>query len=131
MSDGELIFVYGTLRSGGTRDAEAFYPGARFLGPGRVRGALHHLGDYPGIRLDETAGWVVGNLVHVTPEALAGFDEWEGIDASTPTGGPYRRVQAHVTRPDGSLAIAWVYEAAAARVEGHPVIASGDWLAAH
>lgn len=124
-SGGELVFVYGTLRPGASRDAEAFFPGATFLGPARVRGVLYDLGDYPGVHLDDSAGWIVGEIVRVTAEALAGFDAWEGVDA-----GLYRRVPVTVERPDAPPLTTWIYEIADA-CEGRPVISSGDWLAAH
>jgi len=37
----ERIFLYGTLRRGGSRDARKFYEGAEFVAPARVRGVLH------------------------------------------------------------------------------------------
>lgn len=124
-SGDEMVFVYGTLRRGASRDAEAFFPGAKFLGCGRVRGVLYDLGDYPGLHLNDSAGWVVGEIVGVSKEALAEFDDWEGIDA-----GLYRRVRVTVERPDDSPLTTWIYEITDA-CEGRPVISSGDWLAAH
>jgi gamma-glutamylcyclotransferase (GGCT)/AIG2-like uncharacterized protein YtfP len=123
----ERIFLYGTLRRGGTRDIETFYDGAEFLGGGRVRGVLHDFIDYPGLRLAPDAGPVRGEVFDVTAETLARLDEWEGIDPAAPDDGEYRRIRARIERA-GRLETCWLYEATAAKCAGRPVIASGDWL---
>jgi gamma-glutamylcyclotransferase (GGCT)/AIG2-like uncharacterized protein YtfP len=125
----ERIFLYGTLRRGGSRDATRFYAGAEFVAQARVRGVLHDFGEYPGLRLDAEAGWVRGEIFEVTAEALAGLDEWEGIDPAAPDAGEYRRVSASVRREDDGDETCWVYEIAEARCASRPVIASGDWIA--
>ena len=125
----ERIFLYGTLRRGGSRDARVFYPGAEFVAPARVRGALFDLGAYPGLKLDSSAGWVRGELFDVTGEALAGLDEWEGLDAADADAGEYRRVRVAATREDGAVEACWVYEIREALCVARPLIASGDWLA--
>lgn len=130
MAEGrERIFLYGTLRRGGSRDATRFYTGAEFVAAARVHGVLHDFGEYPGLRLAAEAGWVRGEIFEVTAEALAGLDEWEGIDPAAPDSGEYRRVRAGVRREDGTDEICWIYEIAEACCEGRPVIASGDWIA--
>lgn len=125
----ERIFLYGTLRRGASRDATRFYSGVEFIVTARVRGRLYDLGEYPGLRLDGTADWVVGEVFDVTPGALAGLDEWEGIPAGATEGGEYRRLRADVVTEGGGTLPCWVYEVSAERVAGAPVIASGDWLA--
>ncbi|MDD5199749.1 MAG: gamma-glutamylcyclotransferase [Terrimicrobiaceae bacterium] len=128
-SASQRIFLYGTLRRGGSRDALAHYDGAEFVAPARVRGVLHDFVDYPGLLLDPAADWVRGELFDVTPGALAGLDEWEGIDPREPATCGYRRVRVQAHRDDGAMETCWVYEIAADRCAGRPVIASGDWLA--
>ena len=120
----ERIFLYGTLRRGGTRDVLRHYEGAVFVGPARVRGVLHDLGDYPGLRLADDDGWVLGESFDVSARALALLDEWEGIGETD----EYRRVRLSVVRDD-AVEICWGYEAAAWKCAGRPVIPSGDWLA--
>lgn len=124
---GGRIFLYGTLRRGASRDATVFYEGVRFLGGARVRGRLHDFEEYPGLRLDDEADWVVGELFDVTAPALVALDEWEGI---TPDGttGEYRRIRVSAEREDGTRESCWVYEVSKARSAGCPVIASGDWM---
>lgn len=129
MAGRERIFLYGTLRRGGSRDATRFYVGAEFVAAARVRGVLHDFGEYPGLRLGAEAGWVHGEIFEVTAQALAGLDEWEGIDPAAPDAGEYRRVRASVRREDGGDETCWIYEIAEARCAGRPVIASGDWIA--
>lgn len=125
----ERIFLYGTLRRGGSRDVRRFYRGAGFVGEARVRGTLYDLGDYPGLRLDEGGGWVAGELFDVAPETLARLDEWEMIDPAAPDAGEYRRVRLVAERPGGVPEECWGYEIAREKCIGRPVIASGDWLA--
>jgi gamma-glutamylcyclotransferase (GGCT)/AIG2-like uncharacterized protein YtfP len=129
MSGGGRIFLYGTLRRGGSRDATRFYDGVEFVAPARVRGVLVDFGEYPGLRLDAAAGWVAGELFDVTPGALAGLDEWEGIDPAAPDAGEYRRVRATVERADGVAEECWIYEARASACAGRPAIPGGDWIA--
>lgn len=125
----ERIFLYGTLRRGASRDVTRFYRGVRFVTAARVRGRLHDFGEYPGLRLDEAAGWVVGETFEVTPEALAALDEWEGIPPETTNGAEYRRLRAEVETEGGGSTECWLYEASAERCAGASVIPSGDWLA--
>lgn len=125
----ERIFLYGTLRRGASRDVLAHYAGTEFVASARVRGTLHDFGDYPGLRLDASAGWVRGEIFDVDAVTLAGLDEWEGIDPAAPTAGEYRRVRVEAERDDGALETCWVYEIMAEKCAGRPVIASGDWLA--
>ncbi len=122
------LFVYGTLRRGGSRDATVHYEGVRFLASAGVRGRLHDLGDYPGLRLDPGAAWVRGEIFDVTAAALARLDEWEGIGASGSSSGEYRRVKTEAHRDDGGRQTVWVYEIAEARCAGAPLMPTGDWL---
>ena len=113
----ERIFLYGTLRRGGSRDVLRHYDGAEF--------------DYPGLRLSDAAGWVAGELFDVTPAALAALDEWEGLGPGDTDLGEYRRVRLTVEREDGAagtLETCWGYEAVAEKCAGRPVIAGGDWI---
>jgi gamma-glutamylcyclotransferase (GGCT)/AIG2-like uncharacterized protein YtfP len=125
----ERIFLYGTLRRGGTRDVETFYGGAEFLGAARVRGVLYDLGDYPGLSLSAGDGWVSGEVFDVMPEVLAKLDEWEGIDPESPDDGEYRRVRIAAELAGGGVESCWAYEIDAARCAGRSVISSGDWIA--
>ncbi|HEY8904120.1 MAG TPA: gamma-glutamylcyclotransferase family protein [Chthoniobacterales bacterium] len=128
-ADRERIFLYGTLRRGGSRDVLKHYDGATFVVSAQVRGVLYDLGEYPGVRLDRSAGWVRGELFDVTAEGMAALDDWEGIDPQAPGDGPYRRVRALVERDDDAPDVCWIYEIAKQRCADRPIIASGDWIA--
>lgn len=80
----EVVFVYGTLRSGASNDWRM--AGARFLGAGRVRGVMVKVDWYPGVVL-QGEGWVSGEIYEVGLESLRDLDEFEGVGE----GGEYRR----------------------------------------
>lgn len=128
-ADLERIFLYGTLRRGGSRDVLKYYKGASFVAMAQVRGVLYDLGEYPGIRLKSSAGWVQGELFDINAAGMAALDDWEGIDPQAPGDGPYRRVRALVDWEDGTPDVCWIYEIAKQQCKGMPIIPSGDWLA--
>jgi gamma-glutamylcyclotransferase (GGCT)/AIG2-like uncharacterized protein YtfP len=124
----EQVFVYGTLRRGGSN---AFrMAGAEFVGKGRVEGKLYVISWYPGMVLGRESGWVTGEVYRVSPEQLRALDEFEGISANEMEGAEYRRVGADVILDgmpcDDTLhchAFEWNGPVAEERR-----IASGDWL---
>jgi len=75
------VFVYGTLKRGGTN--HAYLARQRFLGKARTAPgfALFSLGDYPGMvhMPGDTAG-VTGELWMVDDTCLAELDRLEGVD---------------------------------------------------
>lgn len=124
----ELVFVYGTLRRGGSN---AFrMEGADFRGAARVEGELHAITWYPGLTLKAGAGWVIGELYAVGPEQMAALDEFEGLSSGEVEGSEYRRVrvpvQLHETT-EQEMTEAWAYEWIGPL---NPVnqILSGDWM---
>lgn len=125
----ERIFLYGTLRRGGSRDVLQHYGGASFIATAQVRGVLYDLGEYPGLRLDPSAGWIQGELFDIDEAGMAALDDWEGIDPQAPDDGPYRRVRTQVARDDGTTEVCWIYEIADHRCADKPIILSGDWIA--
>lgn len=123
---GEPVFVYGTLRRGGSN---AFrMDGAEFVGPGTVGGALYRISWYPGLVLDDE-GRVTGEVYRVGPELLRALDEFEGLAAGEIEGSEYRRVKVEALLGDGEELEVWVYEWKGAFNEDER-IQSGDWLAA-
>lgn len=121
----ELVFVYGTLRRGGSN---AFrMEGAGFRGAARVEGELHAITWYPGLTLKPGAGWVIGELYAVGPEQMAALDEFEGLSAGEVEGSEYRRVRVPVFLEDGAEEEAWAYEWIGP-VDPLRVVSSGDWL---
>jgi gamma-glutamylcyclotransferase (GGCT)/AIG2-like uncharacterized protein YtfP len=50
-----LVFVYGTLRSGGARAMSKRFPNSKFIADAKVSGSLYDLGAYPGLLLNESS----------------------------------------------------------------------------
>lgn len=127
----DLLFVYGTLRRGGSNDIARIAPAARFAGMARVRGRLYDLGAYPALLLEASdgAGWVVGELYAIP------YHEWPALDALeepvTPQrpDGEYFKVIATVQAGDGTPRQVWTYTANPAVVALDREIAHGDWIA--
>ena len=118
MEPKEIIFVYGTLRAGGSNHFRL--SGAGTLGAGSVRGRLYRVDWYPALFADAAAGPVLGELFAVSTDTLAALDAFEGRE--------YRRVRIAVTPADGGeLVNAWVWEFIEP-VDESRRIANGDWL---
>jgi len=102
------VFVYGTLRRGGSN---AFRMDAgEWLGSATVRGRLYKIDWYPGLVLDPAGDPIPGDLFEVGVAQLAELDEFEGVSAAEVEGSVYRRVETIATRPDGSTVTAWIWE---------------------
>jgi gamma-glutamylcyclotransferase (GGCT)/AIG2-like uncharacterized protein YtfP len=129
MSDeaGEWVFVYGTLRRGGSN---AFrMNGAEFVSAGKAGGAMFVISWYPGLVLDMEQGHVLGDLYRVGPEQLAALDEFEGLAAGELEGSEYRRVKTEVILLDNPYGAvdAWVWEWKG-KVDPSRKVLSGDWM---
>lgn len=121
----ETVFVYGTLRRGGSNHFRM--DGAGFIAAGRVRGKIYRIDWYPGLVLDEEDGTVVGEVYAVGTAQLRALDEFEGLSAGEIEGSEYRRVRTCFTSDDGHETSAWVWEWLGP-VQESARIASGDWL---
>ena len=115
---GETVFVYGTLRRGGSNHFRM--QNARFFAPGSVRGRLYSIDWYPGLVLDDAADEVIGEIYQVSPASLESLDHFEGNE--------YRRVRVMVAHPNATPLSAWVWEWLGPCDENQR-IKSGDWLA--
>ena len=122
---GELVFVYGTLRRGGSNSFRM--DGAEFVSAGKVAGRLYSISWYPGLVLDDGPESVDGDVYRVGASQLAALDEFEGISANEIEGAEYRRVRTEVRTGDGEVVVAWSYEWKGP-VEDSKRILSGDWL---
>jgi len=112
------VFVYGTLRRGGSNHFRM--EGGRWLGTASVRGRLYRVDWYPALTLDSEAGPVTGDLIEVAEDRLPLLDDYEGSE--------YRRVMAQVTNAGGEQVSAWLWEWNEGS-DGLQRIAGGDWLA--
>ena len=123
-ADRENVFVYGTLRRGGSHHWRM--EGADFIASGTVAGRMYRFDWYPGLVLGGE-GEVKGEVFAVGAEQLAALDVFEGLSAGEIEGSEYRRVKTPVTTADGTLT-AWAWEWVGP-VDESMRIAGGDWLA--
>jgi gamma-glutamylcyclotransferase (GGCT)/AIG2-like uncharacterized protein YtfP len=126
---GELIFVYGTLRSGCTTGAHQTYlTDATFITPAKIKGKLFKVSYYPALIIDETADWVIGEVYQLASAAqLAALDAYEECTYPAQPQQEYQRRKVEVLTDAGDYLSAWVYayQHASAHLE---FIASGDFL---
>ncbi|MEM6295843.1 MAG: gamma-glutamylcyclotransferase family protein [Myxococcota bacterium] len=123
------LFVYGSLRTGaGHPMHERLQNGARDAIDARVRGRLFAVDWYPGLVLDDEAGWVVGQLWRDVDSALwPVLDAYEACGLDDPLPHEYVRTTTAITTVAGVVE-AWVYAYVLPVANLQPVI-SGDWLA--
>ena len=115
----ERVFVYGTLRSGGTQHGRM--AGAEFITYGTVRGRLYRIDWYPGIVPDDAGAEISGEVYAVGPALLAQLDTFEGSE--------FRRVSVEVDCVGGQRPplTACVWEWIGSADETRRII-GGDWL---
>lgn len=113
------VFVYGTLRNGGSNHFRM--DGAIFVMAAHVRGRLYGIDWYPGLILDEAGDKVIGEVYTVTPEILRQLDVFEGSS--------YRRTIAELCQTSAvqSLQAAWLWEWLGP-VDEFQRISNGDWF---
>ncbi len=122
-----LVFVYGTLRRGGSNDINLREPAPRWVGQAKLAGVLHDLGPYPGLVLGaENSVAVKGEVYAIEPPFEHNLDILEGL-APSPTGEYLKRLLP--VSVEGREFHCIVYEINPQRSHGCPVIASGDWIA--
>jgi gamma-glutamylcyclotransferase (GGCT)/AIG2-like uncharacterized protein YtfP len=121
----ELVFVYGTLRRGGTNHFRM--SGADLVAEGVVKGRIYRISWYPGLVLGDE-GEVKGEVYSVDAAQLLELDTFEGLSAGEMGGSEYRRVKAVVSRPDGNTLSAWVWEWIGP-FDVKDLLAQGDWIA--
>jgi gamma-glutamylcyclotransferase (GGCT)/AIG2-like uncharacterized protein YtfP len=108
----QLLFVYGTLRRGFSRHKFLKAARAQFLSLGTVHGELYDLGDYPGAEPSPHPRALITGEIYRLPhaeQALQVLDEVEGVRASSPGSGEYRRDSVRVTLRNGQMVDAWIY----------------------
>lgn len=121
----QAVFVYGTLRKGGSNHFRM--EAADFLGRGNIAGRMWKIDWYPIlIRGGDTT--VRGELYLVSEENLALLDEFEGITPDSAKPREYRRVKTTVTLNCGGQREAWVWEWGGATALAEP-LDGDDWLA--
>lgn len=125
-SSARRVFVYGTLRAGGSNDIRRFRPLPQWVGRGAVAGTLYDLGAYPGVTLGGD-GRVVGEVYTVCAAVEAALDHLEEVRHDD--NGEYRRRMVRVTVEGVGDVECLVYEIHPERVREAAVIHGGDWMA--
>lgn len=118
------VFVYGTLRAGGTNDIRRYAPAPAFVGGATVAGVLHDLGAYPGMVLGGSSS-VRGEVYRIDSDLEAALDRLEEVTEDD--SGEYVKRYVAVMVRDVSLRCL-VYEIHPSRIAQPAVIDSGDWL---
>lgn len=121
----QLVFIYGSLRRGGSNHFRM--AGAEFIASGTITGRMYRIDWYPGLVLDEAGDEIHGEVYSVGPELLSALDVFEGFSAGETQGSEYRRVQTTVVQQDSSTLTAWVWEWLGL-VDESQRFSDGDWL---
>ncbi len=121
----QTVFVYGTLRRGGSNHFRM--AGAEFITSGTITGRMYRIDWYPGIVLDPAGDEIHGEAYSVDPDLLAALDVFEGVSAGEVDGSEYRRVLTTVVKKDSKILNAWVWEWLG-MVDESQRISDGDWL---
>jgi gamma-glutamylcyclotransferase (GGCT)/AIG2-like uncharacterized protein YtfP len=120
-----FVFVYGTLRRGGSNHFRL--AGAEFISAGTITGRMYRIDWYPGLVLDPAGGEIHGEIYAVSPELLAALDCFEGLSTGEIQGSEYRRVLTTVVQRNSQTQEAWVWEWLGLTNESQQ-IHDGDWL---
>jgi gamma-glutamylcyclotransferase (GGCT)/AIG2-like uncharacterized protein YtfP len=123
------VFVYGTLRKGGSNHFRM--DGADFAGSGKVAGGIYLIDSnpelvFPALKTD-TPGHVVGEVYRVSEIQLKALDAFEGISGHDEEACEYRRVMVEVEMESGGHQNAWVWEWNSG-LDGARSLPEGDWL---
>lgn len=123
MKTGDLLFVYGTLRTGERADL-SHNPLAKPAGSTRINGELYSVGWFPGVKLpdeslsfDSSQPTVTGDVFEVTSDKLVTMlDHYECY--------PSLFDRSQVDTEDGRTVWVYTYNA---EVHSDSRIPSGDW----
>ena len=118
------VFVYGTLRAGGSNDIARWQPAAHLVGAAEIAGTLYDLGPYPGATLGGT-GCLRGEVYRIESALETQLDRLEEVLPNDE--GEYRKRNVMV-KVDGQELDCLVYEIHPKRIVGRRVIANGDWF---
>lgn len=121
----QLVFVYGTLRRGGSNHFRM--ADAEFISQGSITGRMYRIDWYPGLVLDAAGDEIHGEVYSVGPEQLSALDVFEGLSAGEIQGSEYRRSEATVVCKDSRTLTAWVWEWIGIVNESQR-LSNGDWL---
>lgn len=129
MTGSSLLFVYGTLRKGGSNDIGRIAPQARFVSIATMRGRMFDLGDYPTVLPDQAGGDIIGELYDVSTRDWIVLDALEEIVTPARPDGEYLRAAGMATDPQGREHACQVYVANPDAVRLDRPVTGGDWIA--
>jgi gamma-glutamylcyclotransferase (GGCT)/AIG2-like uncharacterized protein YtfP len=115
-----LVFVYGTLRSGGAGAMSIRFPSSRFIADAEVSGSLYDLGAYPGLLLNESNSSTIGEVYEVDGATLNRLDDFEASSH-------YLRKQVEISLGTDRRKC-WIYEPNPEFYSLRTLITSGDWI---
>ena len=118
------LFIYGTLMTGQVRH-QYLKPFILSKSNAKIRGVLHHLGTYPGMRMGD--GIVHGELIHIS-DVEACLERMDGIEGFLGFGRDdslFDRIIIQVQSDSGTV-WAWTY-VYSDRVGDESIINSGRW----
>ncbi|MCW1913556.1 gamma-glutamylcyclotransferase [Luteolibacter sp. GHJ8] len=124
----ELVFVYGTLRSGAP-DAVRMVD-MEWVGNGRAKGVLYSIDSRPALVYVHDEGWnVVGEIHRASVASLRELDEFHGIPSGESSGSHYRRVRRSIvsSRSYSERHEVWLWEWTGG-MEDKVKIRSGNWM---
>ena len=123
------VFVYGTLRKGGSNDFRMHR--ADFVGEGKISGSIYKIDWHPHLVYPALIcggeNSVIGELYRVSDIVLKELDKFEGINEGYEEPLEYKRVKAIVRLDSGEEETAWVWEWIQS-VENALLLEDGDWL---
>lgn len=126
--DRELVFVYGSLRSG-VPDAVRMVD-MEWVGNGRAKGVLYSIDSRPALVYVHDEGWnVVGEIHRVSPDLIRELDEYHGIPEQTLEGSQYKRIRRVIVSSNSysKRYEVWIWEWNGG-MEGKVKIRSGNWM---
>ena len=123
-STASYVFVYGTLRAGGSNNITRYRPTPQRAGIAVALGTLYDFGSYPGLRLGGTRR-VAGEVYLVTAPVEQALDVLESVRPNDQGEYVKKTIELDV---GGKRLTCLVYEIHESRIGGCSVIDSGDWL---
>lgn len=123
----QFLFVYGTLLQPGNHFADYLASHCSFIIDGKLKGILYDIVDYPGLIIDDDAGYVFGVVYKIDqPTVLQELDIYEGVGDDDEQPNLYLRQLHKIETQKGKIS-AWVY-IYNRTVAGYTPIQSGNYI---
>ncbi|RFZ84869.1 gamma-glutamylcyclotransferase [Mucilaginibacter terrenus] len=123
----DYLFVYGTLLQQHNAFGQYLRKHCLPVSKGKVKGLLYDVGEYPGLILDDNAGYVHGSIYVIeSPLIMAEIDAYEGYGPDEQQPNLYIRTRTSILTAQGYLE-SWVYQYNLP-VENLVLVEGGDYL---